>query len=697
MTKPVGGDSDGITGEELAEGYRLSVESAPIGLALLALDGSWRYVNPALCRMLGGTPEDFIGKTYQDFTHPDDLAEDLALVADLIAGRTSSLQFEKRYVRLDGEIVYAKLHAVLAAESEGSPRYFVSQIEDLTEQKRQARAVEHANARFAALVENSSDVLSISDGAGLILYASPACTDAYGRKPEELVGSYFGDIIHPDDYGMVGEHMRRLKRGDTRQVTFTHRQDHPALGWRYFEATITNHLDNPAVRGFVSNARDVTDRIETAERLAHQATHDPLTGLPNRARFLDELKRSLNSMDHRDRSAVLFIDLDWFKGINDTLGHSIGDEVLVTIADRMRSVLRPGDSLARLGGDEFVVLAMEFGGSESATTLAEQLRAAIVAPMRAGGQRVCIGCSIGIAFSTAGHGPERLMQDADLAMYLAKELGRNRTEIYHESMRARAVDRLATEQAIRHALTTDGIEVVYQPIVDLQTGMLAYAESLARIRGADGQLISAEQFIPVAEETGMIVALGEVVLSTACGQQIAWGTAGFPTRGVTVNVSARQLEAPDFVDRFSEIIHRQGADPGRLCLEVTESTLIQGGSAANRNIHALKDIGVSLALDDFGTGWASLAHLRRFPFDAIKIDRSFVGGLGTDHPDTEVVKAIVGLSRSLGLQVISEGVENVRQEELLRSFCCGYGQGYLYSKPLPAPEFEQLPQLLDHR
>lgn len=694
MTKPVGDKSSGLTREELAEGYRLSVESAPIGLALLALDGSWRYVNPALCRMLGGKPEDFVGKTFQDFTHPDDLANDLALVADLVAGRTASLRFEKRYVRFDGEVIHAKLHAVLATESEGSPRYFVSQIEDLTEQKHQARAVEHANARFAALVENSSDVLSISDGDGRILYASPACADAYGRKAAELVGSRFGDIIHPDDYGMVVGHLGRLKRGEVRQVTFTHRQQHPDLGWRYFEATLTNHLDNPAVRGFVSNARDVTDRMETAERLAHQATHDPLTGLPNRLLFLDQLKQSVSTTNHRDLSAVLFIDLDWFKGINDTLGHSIGDEVLITIADRMQAMLRPGDSLARLGGDEFVVLAKGLSGTEPATALAEQLRAAIIAPMRAGGQRVCIGCSIGIAFSSEGHGPERLMQDADLAMYLAKELGRNRTEIYDESMRARAVDRLATEQAIRHALTDDGVEVVYQPIVDLQTGLVACAESLARIRDAGGQLIGAEQFIPVAEETGMIVSLGEVVLSTACGQQSAWEKAGFPTHGVTVNVSARQLEASDFVDRFSTIIHRQDFDPGHLCLEVTESTLIEGGSVANRNIHALKEIGVSLALDDFGTGWASLAHLRRFPFDAIKIDRSFVSGLGSDYGDTEVIKAIIGLSRSLGLRVIAEGVESVQQEELLRSFGCGYAQGYLYSKPVPAAEFEGLTHLL---
>jgi diguanylate cyclase (GGDEF)-like protein/PAS domain S-box-containing protein len=694
MTKPTGDKASGITREELLEGYRLSVESAPIGLALLALDGSWRYVNPALCRMLGGQPEDFVGKTYQDFTHPEDLARDLALVADLIAGRTSSLLFEKRYVRLDGEVIHAKLRAVLATESEGSPRYFVSQIEDLTEQKRQARAVEHANARFAALVENSSDVLSISDGDGRIIYASPACTDAYGRKADELVGTRFGDIIHPDDYGMVVEHIGRLKRGETRQVTFTHRQHHPDLGWRYFEATLTNHLDNPAVRGLVSNARDVTDRIETAERLAHQATHDPLTGLPNRALFLDKLERSVSAMNHADRSAVLFIDLDWFKGINDTLGHSIGDEVLITVAERMRAVLRPGDSLARLGGDEFVVLAKGLDGPEPAAALAEQLRAAIVAPMRAGGQRVCISCSVGIAFSSAGHGPEMLMQDADLAMYLAKELGRNRTEIYRESMRARAIGRLATEQAIRQALASGGVEVVYQPIVNLQTGLLICAESLARIRDADGQLLGAEQFIPVAEETGLIVQLGEVVLHMACGQQKAWERAGFPTNGVTVNVSARQLDAPDFVDRLSTIIHRHSLDPSHLCLEVTESTLIEGSSVANRNVHAVKDTGVSLALDDFGTGWASLAHLRRFPFDAIKIDRSFVGGLGTDHGDTEVVKAIVGLSRSLGLRVIAEGVETVQQEELLRSFGCGYAQGYLYSKPLPAAEFEGLTQLL---
>ena len=669
---------------ELLERYRLSVESAPIGQALVGSDGTWLYANPALCKLLRASPGDLVGRRFHDVTHPDDLDRNIEALNDLVKGRSPSLlSFEKRYVALDGTVVPAKVHVSQVKDERGNYRYHIVQIEDLTEYKRNEQAVINAHGRLAALVENSSDVLAIYDNDGIFQFISPACFEAYGRRPEELIGTHVVDLIHPDDKRNLAELAAKIRGGD-RGARFTYRVQHPERGWRHFEVTLTNHVDNPAVRGFVANARDVTDRIKVAAQLAHQATHDPLTGLPNRVLFMERLTRAVSERD--DRLGVLFIDLDWFKGINDTLGHSIGDQILIVVAQRMQRAQRPGDCVGRLGGDEFVVLMNDVVDPAQAIAVAEQLQDVITAPIEIAGQVVALGCSVGIAFPAPTRNPEMVMQEADLAMYQAKELGRNRIEVYDEPLRAKARGHLGALQALRRALDNDDVVVLYQPLVALQTRSVVACESLTRLRLPDGELLGADQFIPVAEDSGLIIPLGEVVLRQACQQMSSWRAAGAPIRRIGVNVSARQLESPNFAGICAAVMAQYGLGPGELDLEITESTLIRGSATTRHNIYALKEAGAQLKLDDFGTGWASLSHLRKFPFDGLKIDRSFIAGLGTNRDDTVVVQAIVGLGRSLGLTVAAEGVETQSQEDLLRSFGCDLAQGYLYDQPLPADE-----------
>ncbi|WP_370067010.1 putative bifunctional diguanylate cyclase/phosphodiesterase [Mycobacterium sp. MAA66] len=663
----------------------MSTKSEPFGQALVGLDGTWLSVNAVLCQLFHAHDDYFAGKKYHDVVHPDDLPASIQSVTAVIEGRVGSSSFETRYVRVDGTIFYARVHLALARDTLDRRRYGVMQVEDLTAQKAQARAIELANTGYSAIVEHSSDAIAVTDEFGIVRYISPACRAVHGRHPSDLIGTSICDLMHPDDLEEAVNRINRLVVGDLDMTTLSCRIEHPERGWRHIETTIANRLGHPDIAALVCNIRDITERIENAERLQHQALHDTLTGLPNRTLLINRLEHAARAAAHRNTTlALLYIDLDLFKRINDTLGHAVGDQVLIAAAERMKATVRPIDTIARIGGDEFVVLSESLSEPEQASALANRLHQAITEPIFVDQQPVSVGCSIGIAFPADHEDPESVLQEADLAMYRAKELGRNRTEIYNHEMRIRALSRMTTEQAIRWALDHHGIEVQYQPIINLRTGLMACAEALARLRCANGELINAERFVPVAEDTGLIVPLGESVLRTACAQQSIWRANRVATQRITVNVSARQLDALDFIDQFTAILLGNNLHPRHVCLELNESTLIESSSAAHRNVVKLNDMGVFLALDDFGAGWCSLAQLRRFPFDAIKLDSRLVAGLGTTTGDTQIVQAIIGLGHSLGLTVVAEGVETAHQEQLLSSFGCDYAQGYRYAAPLPA-------------
>jgi diguanylate cyclase (GGDEF)-like protein len=438
-------------------------------------------------------------------------------------------------------------------------------------------------------------------------------------------------------------------------------------------------------------------------RALYRALHDPLTGLANRGLLMDQLAQALARARRRPGSvAVLFLDLDRFKVVNDSLGHAVGDDLLVEVARRLERVMRSADMVARLGGDEFVVLAEEVAGVDEALTLARRLREAIAAPIRVGaGQPVVVTASVGIALSAPGADggddsadgspavaatTSSLLWDADVAMYRAKDTGRDRVQLFEDGLRAGSLDRFRSEAMLRHALDHDRLRLHYQPLVDLDSGALAGAEALVRLHDPDRGLIDPAEFIPVAEETGLIVPLGAWVVAEAAAQAAAWRELqplDAPPIIVSINLSGRQLSAPGFGVEVAAAITRSGADASHLCFEVTENTLLDATGSGVAALEGLKELGVRLAIDDFGTGHSSLTWLRHLPADFLKVDRAFVTGLGTDPGDTAIVRAVLDLGEALGLTTVAEGVETPEQLAMLRDFGCNWAQGFHLAHPGP--------------
>jgi diguanylate cyclase (GGDEF)-like protein len=446
-------------------------------------------------------------------------------------------------------------------------------------------------------------------------------------------------------------------------------------------------------------------------RALYRALHDPLTGLANRGLLMDQLGQALARARRRPGSvAVLFLDLDRFKVVNDSLGHAVGDDLLVEVARRLERVMRSADTVARLGGDEFVVLAEDVASVDEALNLARRLRAATAAPISVGaGQQTVVTASVGIAMSAPGvdfgagddnaedrNGdeapssattPSSLLWDADVAMYRAKDSGRDRVQLFEDGLRAGSLGRFRSEAMLRQALDHGGLRLHYQPLVDLRTGALSGAEALVRLQHPQRGLVPPAEFIPVAEETGLIVPLGAWVVAEAAAQAAAWRALqpvdAAPVT-VSINLSGRQLSTPGFAVEVGSAIARSGADASHLCFEVTETTLLDPSGGSVATLERLKELGVRLAIDDFGTGHSSLTWLRRLPADFLKVDRTFVSGLGSNPGDTAIVRAVLDLGQALGLTTVAEGVETPEQLAALRDLGCDWAQGYHLAHPGPA-------------
>jgi len=437
------------------------------------------------------------------------------------------------------------------------------------------------------------------------------------------------------------------------------------------------------------------ERKAFEERLAHQSMHDPLTGLPNRLLFLDRLNQAI-ARGRRSQSSVgvAFLDLDRFKNINDSLGHDAGDELLVEVARKLESVIRPGDTVARFGGDEFTVLCEDLPpltAREQTVEIAERLLANVIHPLVVRGTEMFVGASVGIAMATTGEErPEELLRDADAAMYHAKDAGRGRVEVFDDAMRARALTVHATENALHRALERGEFRVFFQPIVSLSDARCVGAEALVRWQHPERGLLAPAEFIPLAEETGLVVQIGWWVLEEAARNAASWQLEQSEPFQVAVNLSARQLAQPDLAERVAELIAETGVRPSSLCFEITESVLMDDAESVLDVIRRVRRLGVQFAIDDFGTGYSSLGYLKQFPVDSVKVDRSFVSGLGADSGDAAIVSAVIGLAHALGLRVTAEGVETKEQLEALIALECDEAQGYFFSPPQPAPDLRSL-------
>jgi len=620
-------------------------------------------------------------------------------------------------LRLLGMTDIVPVSAVLVAhrDQEGVVDAISLMARDLTDLHAAQERVEASEVRLAALVEHASDLVCVIGDDGHIVYASPAVARILGQEAHALEGVEVAELVHPDDLADLAERATDVLAQPGMSPAVEARVAHAGGGWRHMEVVATNLLGNPAVAGVVVNARDITERVEVAAQLEERAYHDELTGLPNRALLLERLQDALHRAARHDRMVgVLFLDLDRFKVVNDSLGHGVGDDLLREAARRLERTIRPGDLVARLGGDEFVVVIADMVRTTDALAAAERIRTALARPLELGGDPTVMSASVGIAVAHGNETPADLLRDADTAMYRAKEGGRDRAEVFGAHLRARAVRRHSVEQDLRAALDEDRIEVHFQPVVRLLDTTIVGAEALARIRGAGGELLQPAQFIDVAEDTGLIADLGARVLTIAVGRLAAWNSRNNASidkkLSVAVNVSARQLSDPMFPHLVASTVTTNGIEPDQVALEFTESALIAANPVTETVLGELTALGVRMGLDDFGTGFSSLAYLKRFPIDFLKVDRSFVSGLRADQAnrkpsagdqnkkqldhdewadDTAIVTGTIALAHSLGLRVVAEGVETEEQLQILRHLRCDEAQGFHFSEPVTDAEFDR--------
>jgi diguanylate cyclase (GGDEF)-like protein/PAS domain S-box-containing protein len=553
--------------------------------------------------------------------------------------------------------------------------------------------LQRSEARFRSLVQNSSDIVVVVDPAGRIAYESTAVQRVLGYAAGERLGGEIFDLIHPDDAGRVRTVLNGLAERDGGQATFQLRVCHADGSWRWMEGIGANLLGDPHVGGIVLNCRDISERKALEEQLEHQAFHDPMTDLANRALFADRVDHALTRLTRPGSGslAVLFIDIDDFKTVNDSLGHSAGDALLRAVSERFRACVRPGDTAARLGGDEFGVL-LEDANADSATRVAGRIQGAFTRPFAIEGRQLAVTVSIGIASTDTGaRTADELLRNADAAMYTAKGRGKSRYEVFEPSMHARALRRLELRTELEQAVRRGEFRLYYQPVVDMRSGAATGVEALLRWQHADGRLVMPGEFVPLAEESGLIVPIGDWVLREACRQLATWQGSGAPESfTMAVNVSARQVRRPAIVDEVRVALRDAGVSPSCLILEVTESALIDDTEGTASTIQRLKDLGVRIALDDFGTGYSSLSHLRRFPIDVLKIDRSFVAALGQAGDDAALVKSVLRLGQTLRLEVVAEGVETDEQLKRLVAMSGRLGQGYYFQRPVDGEAIRRL-------
>ena len=554
------------------------------------------------------------------------------------------------------------------------------------------QTAKETEARFRSLVQHSSDVFAILDPMGIIRYVSPAAARVFGGAGERMVNRTLAELVHDEDRAAFEAHFSASLMGSLSMSHIGCRMTRTNGEWMRTETVATNLLSDANVNGIVLTIRDVTARVTLEEHLRHQALHDPLTGLGNRALFQDRVAHGLARAERSNADvAVVFLDLDNFKEINDSLGHAAGDAVLVQTANRLRTCLRDSDTAARFGGDEFAILLEQTRGEGEVMDVANRISAALARSLLIEGKDVDLSASIGIARAQPQQSADELLRNADVAMYHAKSRGKACAVLYESGMHTAVLDRIELQADLRKALERDELSLVYQPIVELATQRITGAEALLRWNHPYRGMVSPADFIPLAEETGAIVEIGEWVLKTAAATAATWPVPpGQQPITITVNLSARQMVDGNFVSVVQRILDSTTLDAGRLVLELTESMLVGHNKDTLALLHRIRALGVRLAIDDFGTGYSSLGYLSQYPLDVLKIDRSFVQGMDSGPNGRALASAVVALGRSLKLKVVAEGIERAEQEADLRDLGCDFGQGYLFSRPISSYQLADL-------
>ena len=688
---------------ESEQRYHETFDLAPIGIAHVEPQTMrFMQVNRRLCELLGYTREELLQRTAEDISHPDDRQATRPARERLHAGEIQSFQGEKRYLRKDGSTVWVKLTIGIKRDADGRPLYHISLVEDITERKQaeeELRASQDQQRATLRLLDNiveniptAVQLKSVADGLRIKRW-NKAAEQMYGVPADEAIGRTVFDLWPHDKAQKMHEADLELVARGEGMDEFPDREALTREG-----DVIRVHMrkvplrDDGKVTHLLVIADDITDRKQAEERIHYLANHDALTELPNRHMFGQMLTHTADTARRYNRNfAVMFIDLDRFKFINDTLGHEAGDHLLRVVSSRLKTTLRASDVVARLGGDEFVVLLQEVSSAQQVSAVARKIISAVIKPMEISGHECRVTCSIGISmFPNDASDGRSLMKYADAAMYLAKEQGKNNFQFYTKDLKSASVERMVLETNLRRALERGEMSLHYQAKQDLRTNDIAGVEALLRWTSAELGPVSPAQFIPLAEETGLIVPIGRWVLRTACAQTVAWQKQGLPPVRMAVNLSPRQFADPGLIADIRTTFRDTGMAPELLELEITEGMVMHNPERAIEVLSQIKAMGVRLAIDDFGTGYSSLAQLKRFPIDTLKVDRSFIRDIPKDEEDKAITEAIIAMGKSLSLTVVAEGVETEAQRAFLQEHACDQMQGYYFSKPLPAEGFAEL-------
>jgi diguanylate cyclase (GGDEF)-like protein/PAS domain S-box-containing protein len=682
------------------ERFRVTFNQAAVGLAHVAVNGRFLLVNRKLCDILGYSEDELLQKTVRELSHPADREATTPARNQLLAGKIDTFSLEKRYLRKDGSTVWVNLTASQVRDERGTPLYDVAAFEDITQRKSVQEALASSESRHRAVVEIAAEGIIIHDATGRIVSANPSAERILRRTRDELVGKTPSDLqfdsIREDGTPFPFEERpvtATLRTGKPQaNVVIGHPRADGSITWLSMNVLPLSEPGREPASGVVVSLTDITERRNFEEKLTYLAQNDTLTGLPNRALLLDRLGQALTRAARRATLVgILLVDLDRFKEINDSLGHSAGDAVLKEVAGRVRRALRDSDTVARLGGDEFCIVVEELDSREKVAVAATKLGHLFSAPIAAEAQEMFTSASIGVAvYPDDGSTIDDLIKHADIAMYDAKHAGGNTYRFYSQELHARSADHVGLGAALRRAVERNELVVHYQPQIEIGSGRPVGVEALLHWRHPELGLLPPSQFIHIAEDIGLIVSIGEWVLKTACAEVKAWQQAGLPQLSVAVNLSARQFRDSQLATKVAGTLAVTGLSPRFLDLEITESVIMGDTGHAINALTRLADLGVRVSIDDFGTGYSSLAYLKRFPVNKLKIDRAFVRDIPDNKEDAAIVQAVITLAKTLELGVLAEGVETSEQLAFLANLKCDQYQGYHFSAALPPKELLEL-------
>lgn len=666
--------------------FDVGFEQAAIGLSLVSLDGRWVRVNRALCALLGRPPEDLVGRSFQDLTVAADLDVGAPFLANSEQSPAATGGVQKRYVLPGGGLVAVEVTATLIRDGSGNPLGYFSQTRDLSEQQRFHDELRAERDRLGAIISNAPVPMAELDPSGRVLLWNKAAAAIFGWTAAEVVGQRMPTVL-PEQWEEFVRLLAGASSGNAAgpvEVTRVRRDGTPLDLW--VSCTGIPRVGAGAT-SVVLVGLDVTERKRMEERLFSQAYYDSLTGLANQTMFLVRLEEAVTAADGSEpRSlAVVRLGLEGLKAVNDTLGEEAGQAILVEAAQRLRGAVREGDVVACLGAEDFAVLLVGVGAGRAAR-IAGQLRQVIEAPMELKGRQRVLRTVAGVASRSGSRcGAEDLLREAALAMHAARSSPTSRVEVFSDRMRRTALDRLELVEDLRQALDFGDLQVLFQPIVQLDSLQICAAEALVRWYHPQHGPISPTRFVPLAEEAGLIRSLGRLVLAQACTQAASWHAAGPGGAAVHVNLSGSELMDSELADDISAALESSGLDPRRLVLELTESVLVQGAGRAGERLNSLKSLGLRISLDDFGTGYSALSYLARLPVDEIKLDRSFVQNIHLGGARSRgLVAVVVNLAQQFGLDLVAEGIECGEEKDTLAELGCTLGQGFLLGRPASA-------------